>query len=335
METAAFTIIWVSLALYALLAGADFGVGVWVLVSYLTRRGEEVRRDAFGYFGPVWEVNTLFLVFFMVGLMSAFPKALGLLGRTLIPLVLAALVMFVLRSAAYALLHHGPERGRTAATVVFGISSVAAGLGLGYAAVAPASGFITADSLPSDFYSSPIALASLPLSLAASAHLSALVVAAYGAVRESRATEWFRGAALISGLVVLPCAGLFTLAMVSDVPHTSERLQGPHIIPMLVGGVIIFIGTVALWRRRYAAAALLTFVGYLCGLLGGAFAQLPYMVYPALTLSEAAAPGATLVAYLVVTGLGAPLLIAAMVALYHTTLGPDRRRRRETAAEAG
>ena len=36
MEIAAFTIIWVALGLYALLAGADFGVGVWVLLSYLS-----------------------------------------------------------------------------------------------------------------------------------------------------------------------------------------------------------------------------------------------------------------------------------------------------------
>ena len=326
MEDAAFTIIWIGLALYALLAGADFGVGAWVLVSYLTRDPERVRKAALCYFGPVWEVNTLFLVFFMVGLMSAFPRAIGLLGHALIPLVLAALVMFVLRSGSYAWMHHGPERGRRAATVVFGLSSVAAGMGLGYAAAAPASGLIEGKSLPGDFYTSSIALAALPLTLAASAHLSALAVAAYADVRDWDASAWFRRAGLVAGALVLPFAALFTLAIRADVPHTSDRLEGPLAIPMVAGALAIAAGTLALWRRRYARAALLTFGGYFAGLMGGAFAQYPYLVYPQLTVEEAAAPDGSLSAYLLVTAVGGPLLIAAMVALYHTTLGPDRRR---------
>lgn len=333
MEHAAFTMIWIGLAFYALLAGADFGVGIWVLLSYLRPNGEEIRRDALGYFGPVWEVNTLFLVFFAMGLLTAFPRVNALLGLTLIPLVLGALVMFVFRAGAYALFHFGPERWRGPATVVFAVSSVTAGVGLGYAAVAPTSGYITGSDLDPAFYTSGIALASLPMVLGASAHLSALAVTAYAAVRESSATEWFRRAALVSAVAVLPFVGLFTLAMLDEVPYTSERLKGPNAIPMAVGAVVIFFGTVALWRRRYGLAALLTFAGYLSGLLGGAFAQLPYMVYPELTLEESAAPDETLVAYLIVTAVGLPLLLAAMVALYHTTLGPDRRRRGEAAAE--
>jgi cytochrome d ubiquinol oxidase subunit II len=164
METACYAVIWLSLGLYALLAGADFGVGIWLIAArFAKRHGELIRRDALGYFGPVWEVNTLFLVFFMVGLISAFPRAIGLLGHALIGLVLAALVMFVLRSGAYAWMHHGPERARRAATIVFGVSSVIAGLGLGYAAAAPASGLIEDRSLPGDFYTSSVALAALPL----------------------------------------------------------------------------------------------------------------------------------------------------------------------------
>jgi cytochrome d ubiquinol oxidase subunit II len=333
MEIAAFTIIWVALGLYALLAGADFGVGVWVLLSYLFRRGEDLRRDAMGYFGPVWEINTLFLVFFMVGLMSAFPRAIGVLGLTLIPLVLVALVMFVLRAGAYALLHSGVERGRTATMVVFGVSSVLAGVLLGYTATAPASGFIRGDELRPGFYTSAIALASLPMGLAASAHLSALAVCAYAAARESRSAAWYRRAALVSGFLVLPCVGVFTLTMLADAPHTAARLQGAHALPMAAGALLVAAGTLALWRRRHALAALLVFAGYLAGLLGGAFAQLPYLIYPGLTLERAAAPDSTLMAYLVVTAAGGPLLIAAMVALYHTTLGPDRRRRGELVEE--
>lgn len=324
MDDAAFTFVWVGMALYALLAGADFGVGVWVMVAAFAGRGEDVRRAAFGYFGPVWEVNGLFLVFWLVSLIAAFPRALAVLATALIPLVLAALVMFVIRSAAYAMLHHGPDRYRRVSTWAFGVSSVVAAAGLGYAAVAPVSGFIRGERLEAEFYGSAVALTAIPLTLAAVAHLAAVVVAAYAAVRHPPIVEWFRRAALIAGALVLPLTIAFTIALADQVEYVRDRLTDPVVIPMVVGGVLIFLGTVALWTRRYARAAILVFAGYFCGLMGGAFVPYPYMVLPELTVAEAAAPNASLLAYLIVTGAGAPLLVAALLALYHTALGPGR-----------
>jgi cytochrome bd-type quinol oxidase subunit 2 len=185
---------------------------------------------------------------------------------------------------------------------------------------------MTDSTLPGAFYTSSVALAALPLTLAAAAHLSALVIAAYSDVRRTGTEGWYRGAALISGAAVLPLAVVFTLALASEVSYIGDQLTGPRIVPMVAGGVVIFLGTVALWLRRYAIAAVLTFAGYFAGLIGGAFAQYPYMVYPVLEIPEAAGPDPTLVAYLAVTAVGGPLLLAAMVALYHTTLGPAARR---------
>ena len=154
------------------------------------------------------------------------------------------------------------------------------------------------------------------------------------AARGLESADWYRRAGLMAGFAVPPFVGMFTLAMIEHVPHTSARLQGPLAVPMVAGALLVAAGTVALWRRRHAAAALLVFAGYLSGLLGGAFAQLPYLVYPSLTVEAAAAPASTLVAYLAVTAVGGPLLIAAMVALYHTTLGPGRRWRATPAQDA-
>lgn len=326
MDVAAFTLVWIGLALYALLAGADFGVGLWVLVASLAKREEEIRKAAFGYFGPVWEVNGLWLVFFIVGLMAAFPKALALLSRALIALVLFALVMFVVRSCAYALLHHGPERYHGVAQWTFGISSVLAAMGLGYAAVAPSSGFIRGDTLEPGFYISTLSLSALPLTLTGSAHLAATVIAAYAHARERGevATEWLRRAGLVAGAAMLPLTVIFTIALVAEVDYIGDQLSSLRVLPMVAGGVAVLLGMVSLLRRRYASAALLVFGGYFAALMGGAFVQYPYMVYPELTIAEGAAPSESLLFYLVITALGGPLLIAAMLALYNTALGPER-----------
>lgn len=326
MELAAFAILWLALALYAVLAGADFGVGLWVLIAQLSERRNELTRDAFAYFSPLWEVNGLFLVFFLMGLLTAFSRAVGLLGRALIPLVLAALALFVLRSAAYALLQHGPERWRATAIWCFGIASVGAGVLLGYAAAAPASGLIERDSLPLGYYASAVGIASLPLALAASAHLAAHVLATYAHLRGSRTGEWFRGVALASGIVALAAATLFTLAVLGAAPHTRARLLGLHGVPMGVAALAITAGSVSLVRRRYMVSTLLTGVGYLTGLLGGAFVQLPYVIYPALTLQQAASPRSSIASFLVASAIGGPLLAAALAVLYSTTLAPTNRK---------
>lgn len=333
METAAFAVLWLSLALYVVLAGADFGVGFWVLVSHASRSGAELRRDAFAYFSPLWEVNTLFLILFLMGLWTAFPAAVGLLGQALMPLVLAALVLFVLRSAAYALLHHGPTRWRPAGTWAFGIASVGAGVLLGYAAAAPASGAITAGGdLQLRYYGSAVGIASLPLTLAASAHLAALVLAAYARGQERRASEWFRAAALASGLVALAAAVLFTFAVLGQVAYTRERLLGPQALPLAAAAVLVVVGLQAVACRRYGAAVLLTGSGYLIGLVGGAFAQLPYLVYPSLTLEQAASPESSIAAFLVASAIGGPLLLAAMAVLYAVTLRPARKSSQQPGA---
>lgn len=324
MQLAAFTLLWIALTLYALLAGADFGVGLWVLVSRASKNGRELRATAFSYFSPLWEVNGLFLIFFLMGLFTAFPPALALLGRTLLPLVLAALVLFVLRGGFYVLLEHGPERARPLATWAFGLTSVATGVVLGYAAAAPASGWLSGGTLHLRYYASAIGIASIPLTLAASAHLSALALAAHARLRQRSTSEWFRLAGIASGLIALGAAGLFTLAIIGHAAPTRAHLLGPRGLPLLAAALLLAGGLVALARSRYRAAVLLTGSGYLAGLLGGAYAQLPYLIYPALTLHQAASPHPTLTAFVAASAIGLPLLLVAIGLLYWLTLRPGQ-----------
>lgn len=323
MQTAAFAILWLSLGLYAVLAGADFGIGFWILISHASDRGSELRRDAFAYFSPLWEVNGLFLIFFLMGLLTAFSNAVGMLGRALIPLLLAALVLFVLRSAMYALLHHGPNRLRPSAAWGFGISSVAAGVVLGYAAAAPASGYLTGNQLDSRYYASAVGVAAIPLTLAASAHLAALVLAAHARLAGSNSSEWFRNAATATGFVAVGAAALFTIAILGQVPHTRERLLGAWAAPMALAALLATTGLATLIARRVWLALALTVAGYLLGLVSGAFAQLPYLIYPSLTLDAAASPHASITAFVLATAIGGPLLLAALATLYWTTLRPN------------
>ena len=72
METAWFIIITVMLAMYVVLDGFDFGVG---MVYPFVARTETERRTAFTSIGPVWNANEVWLIAAGAVLFFAYPKA--------------------------------------------------------------------------------------------------------------------------------------------------------------------------------------------------------------------------------------------------------------------
>ena len=58
--------------LYALLAGADFGGGIWDLLAR-GPRADRQRQEIARAIGPIWEANHVWLIFTIVVAFSAFP----------------------------------------------------------------------------------------------------------------------------------------------------------------------------------------------------------------------------------------------------------------------
>src|SRR5215472_9118977 len=136
MTEAVAAILWLSLTVYAVLAGADFGGGVWDALAW----GPRARRQRLAIataMGPVWEANHVWLIFLIVGLFTALAVALY------VPFTVA-MIGIVLRGAAFAFRAHGREAvGRLEPWgVVFGAASVVTPAFLGAAAAAVASGAI-------------------------------------------------------------------------------------------------------------------------------------------------------------------------------------------------
>src|SRR4051794_24888616 len=115
---------------YAVLAGADFGAGIWIVVS--GKRHEALRDHAHHAMGPVWEANHVWLIFVIVVSWTAYPRAFASITSTLsIPLFIAA-IGIVLRGAAYAL-RAQTETGALATRIerILGLSSILTPFALG------------------------------------------------------------------------------------------------------------------------------------------------------------------------------------------------------------
>src|SRR5271156_7152135 len=93
----------IGVVLYTVLAGADFGAGMWQLVSGGGERGERIRDHCHRSMGPVWEANHVWLIFVLTVTWTAYPVFFGSVASTLSVALFTAGLGIILRGAGYAL----------------------------------------------------------------------------------------------------------------------------------------------------------------------------------------------------------------------------------------
>ena len=318
---AAATLLWLSLTAYALLAGADFGGGVWDIFASGPRKQAQ-RRAVARAMGPVWEANHVWLIFMITGLFTTFPVAFSSLAIALFIPVTISLMGIVLRGAAFAFRAHGREAvGPTSPWgIVFGGSSIVTPFFLGTAAAAVATGAIriTDGKVVSGFGDGWTTAFAVVIGLLAVA-LCAYLAAAYLMVEtedDPTLQADFRSRALFASVASggLALVGLW-LAYAQE-PRVWSDLSGNGLLLTLLA---LINGPIALWGVwrlrpgvvRVAVAAQMTLV-----LWAWAVGQWPYLVPPDLTIAAVAAPASTLRAWLVVTGGGMILLLPSLALLF-------------------
>jgi cytochrome d ubiquinol oxidase subunit II len=315
-----------ALTAYVVLGGADFGAGFWDLTAGGAQRGAPVRAMIKRAMSPVWEANHVWLIFLLVVLWTGFPEAFGSITSTLaIPLFVAALGI-VLRGGAFALKGEAATIAEARALgATFALASVIVPFFLGAAAGAIAAGEVPVGNAGGDEWSSWTQSTSIlvgALAVAAGAHLAAVFLGADSRrAGETELVHAFRRRALGSGVVAgaLAIAGL--LVVRSDVPDLYDDLtSGAGLACVLVSGAAGLVTLWLEWRERFELARYTAAAAVGSIVAGWALAQEPYLLPPDLTVHEAAAPDATLVALLVATGLGMLILIPALAWLFRLAL---------------
>lgn len=317
---AAGAILWLSLTAYAVLAGADFGGGVWDLAASGPRAAEQ-RRAIANAMGPVWEANHVWLIFVLVVLWTAFPPAFAAIASTLyIPLTLAALGM-IARGAAFAFRKTVSGLGmRRFFGAAFAFSSVVTPFFLGTIAGGVASGRVPPGIATGDILTSwlnPTSVLGGVLAVGTCAYLAAVFLCG-DALRQGLrfvASE-LRIRALISAFVVGAgaIAGIFVLR--ADAPRLFDGLTGRG-LPLVILSALAGLASIGLLlARRYAWARIAAALAVTAVVWGWAAAQYPYLLQPSLSIDAAAAPRSTLTAMLVSLIVGGAILVPALVYLY-------------------
>jgi cytochrome d ubiquinol oxidase subunit II len=314
------------LAAYAVLAGADFGAGVWDLTAGGAERGGPIRGMVQRSMAPVWEANHVWLVFVLVVLWTAFPVFFGSVFSTLYVPLLLAIVGIIFRGAAFAMRGQaatiGEARGLGAA---FALASLLVPFCLGTALGGVASGRVPVGNATGAVWSSwlnPTSITVGALGVVTGAHLAAVFLAG-DSVRAGvpELVRAFRTRALASGVVagVLAIGALPVLS--SDAPALYAGLDHGAGLACVVASGVCGVATLALVAAsRFEAARASAAGAVVAVLVGWAVAQSPYLLPGHLTLDQAAAGDSTLTAFLVSFAIGAVVLVPSLVYLYRLVL---------------
>ena len=309
----------ISLIIYMLTGGADFGGGVWDLFA-IGPRAKAQRALITQAISPIWEANHVWLIVIVVLLFVAFPVAFATISTALhIPLTLM-LIGIVLRGSAFVFRTYDSQSHRTHRrwSRVFAIASSITQVMLGVTLGAVATGTIHSDTQP-DFISPwlapfPFAIGLFTLTLCA------LLAAVYLTLETEDAAlqEDFRLRALIAAVSVGAMAGLSFLLSAEGAPAIRRGLSAtPWSGPFhVVTGVVAIWAIWAIWERRYRLARILVPLQVALIVIGWGIAQYPHIVTPDLTFSNTAAPDAVLFPVLIVVGIGGLLLVPAFGYLY-------------------
>jgi NADH:ubiquinone reductase (H+-translocating) len=321
-------ILWLAVACYVVLGGADYGAGFWDLTAGGARRGARPRALIDHAMAPVWEANNVWLIFALVVLWTGFPRAFASIMSTLIvPMSLAA-AGIVLRGSGF--VFHKATRaltGRRVFGAAFALSSILTPFFLGASFGAVASGRV-----PGGPWFGPTSILVGVLAVACAAFLAAvfLVVDARRTLDEVLESH-FRGRAIGSGVAtgLIAIAGLFVLR--GDAPLVFHGLVREGLPFVIISG-ICGIATIILLARRAARGTRVLAAGAVMALLAGwGVAQYPFLLPGSLTIADAAGAPRTL-GWLLVVFLIAGVTVVPALALLFTL---DQRNRLQEGAVMG
>src|SRR5579875_2920079 len=278
-------LLWLSVIIYAVFGGADFGAGIWELFTF-GPHGRDQRNLITSALGPVWEANNVWLIYLIVGLFVAFPIVSYTLACALfIPLSLALLGV-VFRGASFAFRSHIREniRLRLFWARFFSIASTITPFLLGTVAGAVASDQITLhNGIPPLIVWWPwlnpfsLTIGFMALGICATIAASYLVVNAIMVGRNDLAED-FRQRTLAAGTTT---------------------------------------AAITMYNRRYKTARFLIDMDVTAFFGTWGLAQIPYIIPPQLTVNDASSPPTTLLEFLISAILGMLLLIPSLWLLFY------------------
>lgn len=310
------------LAAYTCGGGADFGAGIWDLLSGDRDRGARPRSLVDYAMAPVWEANNVWLVFVLVVTWSGFPAVFeAVMSTTWVAVVIAALGL-VMRGAAFAI--RKPSTGvarRRRLGIVFGVASVLTPYFLGSVLGGVASGRVppgNAQGDPVTSWFNPTSVLFGLVGLAAAAFIAASFLVSDARRFEAPDLEaYFRRRSVVSAGVLAVLMGVGLVVVHQDARRLYDGLtSGWGLVFAVVAAAGIVATALLVGGHRFRGTRLVPTVAIASLMLAWGFGQRPYALPTTLTIDQAAGDPTTM-RWLVGVTVVAVLLVGPALALLY------------------
>ncbi|MCU1366861.1 MAG: putative cytochrome bd-I oxidase subunit [Ilumatobacteraceae bacterium] len=307
---------------YAIFAGADFGSGVWDLLAGDAETGGARRHQIDRSIGPVWEANHVWLIYVLVFMWTAFPRAFAAMITTLFVPWLFVGLGIVLRGSGFAFRKFAETlRQARFYGAAFAASSVITPFFLGMIAGAIASGRVhLLDGRHPDLLTSwtgPTSWVGGVLAVLTCSFLAATFLAADShRAGDQEMADYFGRRALVSGVLSGAVAMIAIAPIESDAHTLADGLQGKAAPFVAISAVA---GLFALWRlraQRYARARVGAVIAVAAVVIGWGVAQYPDVLVDHAEIGDVAGARSTLYGLLIVFAIAAVTAVPAMVWLF-------------------
>jgi len=314
-------VMWLGVTCYAIFGGADFGAGFWDLVAGSAKGGAKQRKLIEHSIGPIWEANHVWLIFVLVTMWTCFPVLFGSVTSTLwIPFMLAAFGI-IARGSAFAFRKNVTKLWQKRLFgAAFAVSSIVTPFFFGTITGAVAAGRVPVGvglGNPITSWVNPVSIMTGLLAVVTCTYLAAVYLTADARRSDSdELVRTFRRKALASAIVagLVAVAGLLILH--NDAPLLAHGLAHRGIPLVVLSGAAGAVTLALLYTKRFIAARITGALAVVAVLWGWAVAQYPDVLPHSLTIGQAAAPRATLIATFITACIGTVLIVPSLVYLY-------------------
>ncbi|MEQ8684943.1 MAG: cytochrome d ubiquinol oxidase subunit II [Imperialibacter sp.] len=315
----------ISLLLYVLLGGADFGAGILELFSP-KEKFDELKATTYQAIGPVWEANHVWLIIIIVILFNGFPSAFKVISIYLhIPLLLM-LVGIIVRGTAFVFRHYDAVQGSSQKVYsrMFAWSSLITPFFLGVIAGAIVLGRlpVEVDNFHQAFVAPWLNWFTVAVGIFTSSLFAFLAATFLIPEIEDRSTkELFRKNALLTNILVVVTGGLvFVAGLVEKIDFPRLFFSHPFgLVSVILATVGLLVLAVTLRKKWDQLSRLLAGLQGSLIVLGWLALQYPNLIVfidgTVITLEAAAAPEVVISILGTMLAVGVVLILPALAYL--------------------
>ncbi|WP_394219762.1 cytochrome d ubiquinol oxidase subunit II [Halobacillus trueperi] len=333
-STLAITILWSLLFVYSILGSLDFGAGFWGMI-YGKNEEKSASQIANRFLSPTWEVTNVFLVIFVVSVVTFFPFATTLLSNVLLVPVGLGVLLLTIRTTFMVFQHHA-DRYKDLLRLTSGFTGLIIPALLVSILPITLGGFV---SLENDYprlqygelLTHPTLYMHILFGLSTELFISAIFLMDYAKEAEDwNAYDTFRKHSLWLGPVSIAIAMLTIGTFPEEASWIVDNIQehwvafGLSLLCFIIGYAFLFIKKKDGRRGLARAAVIMVGLQYAIAIYAYGAAHLPYLIYPDITITDGFTNPDTFYQMLIVYAVGFGILIPAFFLFWRLFL-KDRR----------